>query len=197
MFGYTSYNLLHVFLVICGVIQIIPIPPIDVMCRHGCCMRRLIPLKLAYAKSIHTFQGQSAGPTEPGRPANTVQRIICDAGSINFERLCPGLMYSLISRATTLGTNRTALDSAIYFTGDFTEKRVMNMGRKKDGTLTKRVALRKLWVDRLEHHIRKCTMSQDEQQTLIHWVTTTKYTPQYLLSLVDNNRWRTVGTVNY
>ena len=167
------------------------------MCRFGCCMRRLIPLKLAYAKSIHTFQGQSAGPTEPGRPPNTVQQIICDAGSKNFECLCPGLMYSLVSRATTLGTDRATLDSAIYFTGDFTERRVMNMGRKKDGMLTKRVALRKLWVDRLEQNIRKCEMSPEERQALILWITTTRLTPNFLLSLIDNTRWRTINTVNY
>ena len=142
--------------------QVVPISPVDVVCQHGCCMWCLVPLKLAYAKSIHTFQGQSAWPTEPGRPKNAIQWLICDAGSSAFENLYPGLLYSLLSCATTLGTTLNALDSAIYFTGNFSENRVLNMGRKKDGTLNNKVAMRDVWVHWLKQYTVKSTLRNED-----------------------------------
>ena len=160
-------------------------------------MRRLIPLKLAYAKSIHTFQGQSAGPTEPGRPRNAVQRIICDAGSSSFENLCPGLLYSLLSRATTLGTTLNALDSAIYFTGNFSENRVLNMGRKKDGTLYKIVAMRDIWVQQLKQYTVKSTLANKDRHKLLSWMKQTRYKPDFLIKLIESSSWRQHKGVNY
>jgi hypothetical protein len=43
----------------------VPIPPIELNCRSHCCTLKYIPLSLAYAKTGHTFQGQSVGPGHP------------------------------------------------------------------------------------------------------------------------------------
>src|SRR5687768_2968326 len=46
---------------------VVPIAPIKVQCKNNCCYRTYIPLRLAFAQTIHTFQGQNAGPVEPGQ----------------------------------------------------------------------------------------------------------------------------------
>jgi hypothetical protein len=73
-------------------------------CRFGCCERLFCPLKLSFAKTIDTYQGQNAGPVDAGRAPNAVKRIICDPGSRNFEARKPGLFFTIMSRATTAGT---------------------------------------------------------------------------------------------
>jgi hypothetical protein len=40
----------------------VPIPPIEIACQKHCCNLRYVPLSLSYAKTGHTFQGQSVGP---------------------------------------------------------------------------------------------------------------------------------------
>jgi hypothetical protein len=42
--------------------KVIPIVPQEVQCKYKCCCKKFIPLSLCYAKTIHTFQGQNAGP---------------------------------------------------------------------------------------------------------------------------------------
>jgi hypothetical protein len=68
-----------------------------------------MPISLAYAKTGHTFQGQRVGPS------NVIPCIIVQPGSIKMERLCPGLLYMFISRATTIGSPEDRLSSAIFF----------------------------------------------------------------------------------
>ena len=71
-------------------------------------------------------------------------------------------LYSLLSHVTTLGTTLNALDSAIYFTGNFSENRVLNMGRKKDGTLNNKVAMRDVWVHWLKQYTVKSTLRNED-----------------------------------
>ena len=52
---------------------------------------------LAWARTIHKFQGLQAGPT-----CSTL-KIIADPGTDRFEAGTPGLLYTLISRAVTIG----------------------------------------------------------------------------------------------
>ena len=61
--------------------QLVPIPCVTHRCNNDCCTRLLVPLSLAFAKTIDTFQGQNAGPVDPGKPPNPIQRVICDPGS--------------------------------------------------------------------------------------------------------------------
>ena len=65
---------------------VVPIAPIKVQCKNNfCCSRTYIPLQLAFAQTIHTFQGQNAGPVETGQTPNAVQKLVCDPGTRRFE----------------------------------------------------------------------------------------------------------------
>lgn len=110
----------------------VPIPVSQTRCRKMCCVRNFLPLTLAYARTIHKFQGLSAGPTKEGRPENAYKCIVCDPDEKKWERSALGLLYTAVSRATTLGDD-DGLGSAIYFFGrDFKESRVRNMHKKKN-----------------------------------------------------------------
>ena len=103
----------------------VPIVPVSVMCTKSCCCTRLfLPLTLSFGRTVHTYQGQNAGPVDPGRPPNPVQRIICDPGTRSFEGRSIGLFYTILSRATSIGSFSSEnasyekiTDSAIYFFG--------------------------------------------------------------------------------
>ena len=74
---------------------VVPIAPINVPCKNNfCCSRTYIPLRLAFAQTIHTFQGQNAGPVETGQTPNAVQKLVCDPGTRRFEGNCVGLFYA-------------------------------------------------------------------------------------------------------
>ena len=100
----------------------VPIPTITKQCdlSHGrtCCERKNIPLQLAFGKTIHTFQGQTAGVSKPGQPENQFKRIIVDPGDRKFESHNIGTFYMLLSRITTLGDPEDIMPSSIYFTGE-------------------------------------------------------------------------------
>ena len=90
------FNLLHP--------KAMPIVPVSVMCNKNCCCTHLfLPLTLSFGRTVHTYQGQNAGPVDPGRPPNPVQRIIYDPGTRSFEAKSIGLFYAILSRATTIG----------------------------------------------------------------------------------------------
>jgi hypothetical protein len=57
----------------------VPIPPVELHCQSHCCNVQFIPLALAYAKTGHTFQGQSAGPEL------TIPCIIIQPGSSKWK----------------------------------------------------------------------------------------------------------------
>jgi hypothetical protein len=64
----------------------IAIPPMTSCCKRPfCCKIKYILLTLAYEKTVHTFQGQTVGPTAPGKPENAVKRIIVEPGNRTFE----------------------------------------------------------------------------------------------------------------
>lgn len=143
-------------------------------------------MRLAYGKTIHCFQGQSAGPTPPDRPQNAIQRIICDIGPKSFEGQNPGLFYTLLSRATTLGLDNR-MNSAVYFTGtDFDRERLMNLTRTTRGQLYKGVELREAWVKRLNKNTKKCSLTQAKIIQLTDWAMHTKISTTDLQAAIDN-----------
>jgi hypothetical protein len=154
--------------------KVVPIVPQEIRCKYNCCLQRFIPLSLCYAKTIHTFQGQNAGPVQPHQQPNPIQRIICDPGSKEFEGRNPGLFYTTFSRATTLGNLGDKMSSAIYFKGaNMTPDRVMNMRVGKNGRLFKRPCLRDQWVRKLTKNIHVSGMSPAEKEEIFHWAKTT------------------------
>ena len=78
--------------------RVVLVVPVTVPCNNKkCpCTRTFIPLKLAFGKTCHTFQGQSAGEIDEGKPPNTVKRIICDPGihALKVSTLPSSIQYS-------------------------------------------------------------------------------------------------------
>lgn len=56
----------------------------------------------------------SVGVTPPGSPPNMYEMIICDPDEKRFEGMWPGLLYTILSRGTTLGDDK-GHGSAVYF----------------------------------------------------------------------------------
>ena len=140
----------------------VPIPTYTRQCdlSYGdtCCERTNIPLQLAFGKTIHTFQGQSAGITQPGKPENQFKRIIVDPGNRKFESHNVGTFYTLLSRITTLGDPNDKMSSAIYFVGENFSSihRIQNIRNKVNSNeLYEMIKLRDKWVEFLENNTNK------------------------------------------
>jgi hypothetical protein len=153
----------------------VPIASVNMPCKfRNCCFRNYIPLKLAYAQTLHTFQGQNAGPTMPGQPPNSISCIICDPGTRLFESVCVGLFYTLLSRITSLGDDSDKFSSTIYFTGDnMTPGRIMEITRTKKGDLYHNAFLRHQFVTYLNQHMQTSGLSSQDRDRIFQWAETT------------------------
>ena len=112
----------------------VPLPLAMCRCECNCCMRTHVPLDLCHARTMHKFQGLSAGPVDKGKIPNPHMCITCDPDKKDYEKTALGLFCTAVSRATTLGDD-TGLNSAIYFTGDeFGDSRIrrLNCMKHKD-----------------------------------------------------------------
>ena len=128
-------------------------------------------MRLAFAQTIHTFQGQNAGPVEPGQPPNAVQKLICDPGTRRFEGNCIGLFYTLLSRITTFGNPLDKFSSAIYFTGtNMNTERVLNITKNEKGYMYAMAVKREKYVSYLQQHEHSSKMSMKEQNKILDWV---------------------------
>lgn len=167
----------------------VPIVPTTTICKYGCCIRTFIPLTLAYGKTVHTFQGQSVGPVPVGRPQNSVQRIIVEPGNRQFEANNVGLLYTTVSRPTTIGTVDDKMSSAIYFDGpDFSRQRITNLTKDKSGKLYLKARLRQKWVDYLKENSKlwnDCSM--EEMGDLFAWISEQRYTTDELDKIIEKN----------
>ena len=106
----------------------VPIVPETIGCTRKCCRITQIPLRLAFAKTIHTFQGANVGPMPTGSPQNMIRSIVVDPGTRGFEGNNPGLFYTLTSRGTTLGDPFDNLSSALFFSGkNMNPERIRNI----------------------------------------------------------------------
>ena len=144
--------------------------------------------------TLHTFQGQSAGPVDEGQPKNPVDRIIVDPGTRSFEGSNPGLLYMAASRPTTMGTG--SLDSAIYFTGpNMNRSRVLDIkyqasGRGSQKKLYKKVALREKWVARLDENTVRPKYDRAYVESIKRWCHTFKMTEDELDNALSKKGWR-------
>jgi len=112
----------------------VSIPPIEITCKKHCCTYKYIPLHIAYARTGHTFQGQNVGPYHP------IPCIVVNPGKKLMELVCPGLLYMLISRATTIGTPENRFNSALFFcSNNMNRARISNITRAKNGTETEKI----------------------------------------------------------
>ncbi len=157
----------------------VPITPVESKCKYFCCTCKHIPLQLCYAKTVHTFQGQNAGPVQEGQQKNSILRLICDPGTKTFEGMNPGLFYTILSRITTLGSTDDKMSSAIYFTGEnMKPDRILNISKGVNNHEFKRVMLRNKWVRHLNQHIHTSGMSYAQKMNSITWSKSTIIDPE-------------------
>ena len=122
-------------------------------------------LILAFRKTIHSAQGMSIGPVSEGQGKNTLEKCIVNIGIPRMESNNPGLLYTALSRATTIGNTDDLLSSAIYFEGCH-----MSYGRLKDVNSRhklshKTVQKRKEWVQYLKEHEKVLTKKKEKKDT--------------------------------
>lgn len=153
--------------------QVVPIVPLSRFCdrRARCCKQHYIPLLLCFAKTIHAYQGQNAGPTAPGQPQNPIQRLVIDIGPRRFEGNNPGLSYTAFSRVTKLGHEGNIMDSALYFTGGHMRpSRILDIRKKCDGKGDyKKVVARTKWVQYLQKNLLVPATSQEKARAVFDW----------------------------
>lgn len=153
-------------------LQHVPIPVSSYRCDKRCCTRTFVPLEVSYARTIHKFQGLTAGPVDEGKIQNFYQCIVCDPDEKRYEGSSLGLLYTAVSRATTLG-DENGLGSAIYFMGNsFKEERIRRLTKLKHSDRDFVMAQkRQKWVDflsRKEEQSRPTTQKILERQDEIH-----------------------------
>jgi uncharacterized protein (DUF1697 family) len=170
----------------------VPIPIVQQKCDKGCCEMKFVPLSLAFAKTGHTFQGQSVGEGHP------IPVIIVQPGNRRFEGNSPGLFYVFLSRATDIGTAEDRSSSAIFFfTADMNEDRVSDLLIGADGKEYQKVRKRKIWVDYLKRHVYNPTISKKEKRKIIKWAKETTITDEKLKKIINTTHWRQSNELNY
>jgi hypothetical protein len=169
--------------------QLVPIPIITVRCSKNCCTRTFLPLDLAFARTIHKFQGLSAGPVDEGKIPNMHECIVCDPDIQGSECRATGLLHTGTSRATTLG-DKDGLNSAIYFQGpNFTKSRIQNVTKKTNSQYEfENVKRRKIWVNHLKSNtVKPKKVNTNHAQKIFAW-SKTKITKQHLKERIDKCR---------
>ena len=102
--------------------------------------------------------------------------IVCDPDDGSCENNALGILYTAVSRATTLGDSE-GKHSAIYFMGEhMNERRITRLGLRKNSCEEyKRVIQRREWVKYLDRRKRKCTLSQRRIKHVLKWAESTSY----------------------
>ena len=100
---------------------------IDIDCPKQCCNARYCPLVLAWATTVHKFQGFEAGFEKDDH----INHIIADINNLNWEKQHPGTAYVVASRAKTIGQVTEDIEyptmSNLFFTGTMGTKRFKKM----------------------------------------------------------------------
>lgn len=184
---HTNTKLTHDFL------KFVPIPTTKVACKANCCTQEYVPLELAYAQTIHNFQGLSAGPVKDGETPNVFDTVVCDPGGSHCETHFPGLLYTAVSSATTLGDD-DGLNSALYFTGNcITYDRLNTSGKHLDGQNTYLSPyFRSEWVQHLSDNHHSSPLTRRQKLNLFTWAESHSVSSSELFQRV--NEYQEAGT---
>ena len=168
----------------------VPIAPIKAMCKLKCgCFREYVPLTVAFGKTIHTFQGMNVGPVNEGQEPNAIQHIIVDPGTRTFEGNSPGILYTLTSRATTMGNDNDKFSSAIYFSGpNMNEHRVQHITMSAKNQEYEKVKLRRLWTEHLNKNEFKNTMNEIDMEQMLLWGSTARFLDEEIQIFFEKHR---------
>ena len=162
---------------------IVPIPVVSCPCDKGCCEMHYVPLEVAFAKTIHTFQGMEAGPTKP------IKTLIVHLGDIKFENNNPGLMYTAISRATTIDEENNGENSAIYFLDLSSNHYMQSAIKKRDNKMTQSMKARDKWIEHLDKHESQRKFTTTEKKKLLEWAEK-PISIKILNTCIDSTFWR-------
>ena len=170
----------------------VPIPTIEMNCDKHCCQLRYVPLALAYAKTCHTFQGQTVGKN------CSIECIIVQPGTRDFEGKCPGLFYVFLSRATDIGTEGNRKTSAIFFdTNEMNRDRIRDLTNSlTSGKEYVKATKRRIWDNYLREHIIKVPIEAKDKEDLIRWAESTKMEPEAVYKIIDSCDWRSSSEPN-
>ena len=120
----------------------------EIDCPKLCCNARYCPLVLAWATTVHKFQGFEAGFGE-----KDVNYILADINSLEWEKTNPGTAYVVASRAKTIGKVTDDIDyptdSNLFFIGTMCQRRFTRCLYKKNNEKCLAVQKRELWVNYL------------------------------------------------
>ena len=117
---------------------------LELLCKRKCCLIKFCPLVVAFARTLHSFQGHEAGPGKP------IENIIVNPGNKGFEALNPGTLYCCVTRASTLGLSGIE-NSALYFTGaQMCTNRIQNLVLDVNGKKYLEVKQREIWTSYLK-----------------------------------------------
>lgn len=151
-----------------------------------------MPLDLAFARTIHRFQGLTAGPVDEGKIENMYQYIVCDPDTKQSEVRNTGMLYTAASRATTFG-DADGKHSAIYFIGDsMTYDRIKNVTKSDKGKELVNVTKRRDWVrslDAASFELKVKAEEQEEYLQVLHWAETAKIPYEDLYNRI--NKYKT------
>lgn len=167
---------------------------VTLRCDNNCCTVTFCPLDLSFGMTLHTFQGQSAGPVDKNQPKNGVDKIIVEPGTRGFEGNNPGTAYMACARATTIGTGN--LDSALYFTGPnanryrFLDMKFQKNQHQEKPKMYKKVELREKWVQRLEANTLRPILTREQLNDAVHWSHVFRMSQTELDDALANRQWR-------
>lgn len=123
-------------------------------CKKHCCEVTYLPLTLAFALTLHKFQGWETN----WKNDSPVFYLLVDIGSTLDEIRAPGTCYAALSRPHTIGdiTASPNKNSALYLIGnDVCFNRIKNIGLTKNGEQTSFIKSRELWVNFLNEQKEK------------------------------------------
>jgi len=145
----------------------VPIPMKTMRCKAGCCIMMYCPLELAFARTLHTFQGGEAGHGKP------IPAVVVEVGTSQFEANNVGTLYTSISRGSTTG-NGNPDRSTIFFSGvNACKKRLQDTFHKKSSfnseQLLDKVKRRMRWIKKLLAGKRGNHPSAEEKEELQEW----------------------------
>ena len=141
---------------------------------------------MAFAKTIHTFQGANVGPTYPGQPPNEASHVIVFPGPRSFEGKNPGLLYTIVSRVTTIGVPEDKFSSAIYFDGlDATSERYCNITTGANGQPYEKVKQRQKWTEFLDKHCIPSSEIPEEKCYTTYWIEKNRLTQEHFEDLLN------------
>jgi len=172
---------------------------LTVECQYKCCAVKCCPLVLAWAMTIHRFQGFEAGPSID----DLVNHLLVDPGSMQFEHLALGVLYVALSRAKTIGSYNPGChnyDSCLYWIGaNMSRQRVNSIGKKKNDEYGIRYTQREEWVKYLTSIRNKTTQkfSKEKLKKMEKTYNTTKNKKDMNIKELTERIFNSINTPNF